>query len=114
MVNARRGEIEAVLDGKLHTLCLTLGSLAELEDAFKVSDLLTLAERFQTGHLSARDIAVLIACGLRGAGHELTFEDVLKMQSDNGIAGFAKIAQHLLSVTFGGGVTQGEEVLPNP
>ena len=32
MANRYRGEIDARLDGKPHTLCLTLGALAELED----------------------------------------------------------------------------------
>ena len=33
-VNRRRGEVAARIDGKDYTLCLTLGALAELEDAF--------------------------------------------------------------------------------
>jgi len=101
MVNKRRGEIDALLDGKTYTLCLTLGALAELEAAFRVDDLMALAERFERGHLSARDIAVLIGCGLRGAGHDIGDEDVLKMRVDQGIAGFARIAQELLAATFG-------------
>lgn len=101
MVNRRRGEIEAVLDGKTYTLCLTLGALAELESAFDAGDLMALAARFEKGHLSARDIAILIGSGLRGAGHDIADEEVLTMQADDGIAGFARISHALLAATFG-------------
>jgi hypothetical protein len=37
--NRHRGEIEARFDGKPYRLCLTLGALAELEDAFAADDL---------------------------------------------------------------------------
>lgn len=100
MANARRGEIEAVLDGRAYTLCLTLGALAELESAFEVNDLIELAARFEQGRLSARDIAVLIGCGLRGAGHAVGDADVMAMRAEDGIAGFAKIAHRLLAATF--------------
>ena len=45
MANRQRGEIEAVLDGRTWTLCLTLGALAELEAALGAGDLLELAKR---------------------------------------------------------------------
>lgn len=35
-VNRRRGETEAVFDGRPHRLALTLGALAELEHASRV------------------------------------------------------------------------------
>lgn len=101
MANLRRGEIDASLDGRTYTLCLTLGALAELEDAFKVDDLMALADRFEKGQLSARDIAILIGCGLRGGGHDIANDDVMKMQAEDGIAGFAQIAHRLLAATFG-------------
>jgi hypothetical protein len=46
MANRRRGEIDAELSGRTYRLCLTLGALAELEDAYG-EDLLTIAERFE-------------------------------------------------------------------
>ena len=57
MANRHRGEISATLDGRERTLCLTLGALAELEAAFGADDLVALASRFESGRLSARDIA---------------------------------------------------------
>src|SRR5262249_59512631 len=71
MPNPHRGEIEACLDGRPYTLCLTLGALAELEHAFGHEDMLALAQRFQSGRLSARDAARIIGAGLRGAGHDI-------------------------------------------
>ncbi|WP_369123161.1 GTA-gp10 family protein, partial [Escherichia coli] len=40
MPNRHRGEIEAILDGERMTLVLTLGALAELEQAFGGEDML--------------------------------------------------------------------------
>ena len=68
MANPHRGEIEAELDGRRFTLCLTLGALAELEGALGERDLLALAERFEKGRIASRDAIRIIGAGLRGAG----------------------------------------------
>ena len=65
MANRQRGEIAAELGGKVYTLCLTLGALAELESGFGVEGLAGLAARFETGALSARDLLKIIGCGDR-------------------------------------------------
>jgi hypothetical protein len=101
MPNPRRGEIEAHLDGKPITLCLTLGALAELEAAFGHEDMLALAERFQSGRLSASDAVRIIGAGLRGAGHDIADDAVARMQADGGAAGFVDIVARLLTATFG-------------
>jgi hypothetical protein len=101
MTNRRRGEIEAEFDGKRFTLCLTLGALAQLESGLGVSDLVALAERFEARRLSARDILRIIGCGLRGAGHALSDEDVANMKVNGGLAAYVKIAADLLAATFG-------------
>ncbi len=49
MVNRQRGEVEAVLDGRAWTLCLTLGALAELEAALDADDLMGLARALRRG-----------------------------------------------------------------
>ncbi|WP_048649184.1 gene transfer agent family protein [Nitratireductor soli] len=100
-VNRRRGEISARLDGTDYRLCLTLGALAELEDAFAADDLNQLVQRFSTGRLSARDMVRVIAAGLRGAGHSLSDREVEAMHCDDGVAGFARIVGALLVATFG-------------
>jgi len=101
MVNRHRGEIEACLDGKAHTLCLTLGALAELECAFGADDMVALAERFSAGRITSRDAIRVIGAGLRGAGHDLDDTAVAQMQVEGGAAGFVTIVAQLLAVTFG-------------
>jgi hypothetical protein len=106
MPNLHRGEIEACLDGKPLRLCLTLGALAELESAFGDTDMLALAERFQSGRLSARDAQLIIGAGLRGAGHDIA-----------DAAGFVDIVARLLAATFGGGAPGSDPAsveLPSP
>ncbi len=101
MANRHRGEINATLDGSEWTLCLTLGALAELEDAFAASDMGALLKRFSTSPLSARDAAKIIAAGLKGGGNNLSLEEVAQMQAEGGAAGFAHIVSQLLAATFG-------------
>ncbi len=101
MANRRRGEIEAVLDGRNYTLCLTLGALAELESGLGVSDLVAVAERFESNRLSAKDILRIIGCGLRGAGHALTDDEISQMKVSGGFAAYVRIAADLLAATFG-------------
>jgi hypothetical protein len=111
LANRHRGEIEAQLDGATFKLVLTLGALAELEDAFGDSDMLALAARFEKGRLSARDCMRVIAAGLRGAGHAVSDADVAAMQSDGGAVGYVDIVARLLTATFGvnAAKVQGEE-----
>ena len=101
MPNSRRGEIEAVLDGRPRTLCLTLGALAELETALDAPDLVALAERFETGHLSAREAVAVIGAGLRGAGGTETDAEVAAMRLDGPAARSMQIVAALLAAAFG-------------
>lgn len=103
MVNRHRGEIAAILDGEPYRLCLTLGALAELEDAFGADDMLGLAQRFEAGRLSARDAIRIIAAGLRGGGNEIDEGQIARMQAEGGAAGFVDIVSRLLTATFGPG-----------
>jgi len=105
MVNRLRGEVEAVLDGRRWTLCLTLGALAELEAALDAGDLLALAKRFEDGKLAARDAIRILGAGLRGAGNDLDDAAVAAMRAEGGAAGYVAIVAELLAATFGG--TQG-------
>ncbi len=82
-------------------MCLTLGALAELENAYGDQDLLALAERFETGRISARDAIEVITAGLRGAGHEVAREDVARWTARGGAAGYVGIVVRLLKATFG-------------
>ena len=101
MANKYRGEVSAEFDGVRQTLCLTLGALAELEEAFGEQDLLSLAERFSSGRIRAGDALRIIGAGLRGAGSTICDADVGKMKVDGGAAGYISIVARLLSATFG-------------
>jgi len=100
MPNPQRGEIEAVLDGRTRTLCLTLGALAELETTLAAPDLVILAERFESGHLSARDAIAVIGAGLRGAGGDETDADVAAMRLDGPATRSMHLVAALLKAAF--------------
>jgi len=100
MANRHRGEVTAHLNGKPHTLVLTLGALADLEDAFDGEDILAVAEHLQSGRLSARDCVKIISAGLRGGGHPVTEAEVADMTVEGGAAGYVRIVADLIAATF--------------
>jgi hypothetical protein len=106
MPNRHRGEIEAEIGGARRTLVLTLGALAELEDAFGAGDMVALAERFGAGRLKARDLIRIIGAGLRGAGEQVSDDDVALMDVEGGAVAYARIAAELIAATFGADETQ--------
>ncbi len=101
--NPHRGEITATLGGRKWRLCLTLGALAGLEAALDVPDLMSLAQRFENGKLASRDLLALITAGLKGAGHDVSEEEVARMASAEGAPGYIRIAARLLAATFPAG-----------
>ena len=101
MANHHRGEISAELGGRTWTLCLTLGALAGLEDAFGASGLAALAQRFEGNTVSARDLVKIIGAGLRGGGATLGDDEVAGLSSPAGLPGYVRIAASLLAATFG-------------
>jgi hypothetical protein len=101
MTNRHRGEIEAEIGGARRRLVLTLGALAELEDAFGADDLVALAERFGAGRLTARDLTRIIGAGLRGAGGNVSDDEVAAMAVAGGAPGYVAIAAALIAATFG-------------
>ncbi|WP_210485627.1 gene transfer agent family protein [Microvirga antarctica] len=112
MANPRRGEVTLRLNDETYTLCLTLGALAELEDAFGVQDLPALAERFGTGRLSSRDLLAILGLGLRGGGHAVSDKALSEMAMSDGIEPLAEAVVALLVNTFGGAPAEG--LNPNP
>lgn len=101
MANPQRGEIEAEFDGKRYRLCLTLGALAELEQAFGEDDMLAVAERFESGRITARDTIRILGAGLRGAGYDIDDRSVAAMRVQGGATGYVEIVARLLAATFG-------------
>lgn len=76
MANLHRGDVSIELGGQRLSLRLTLGGLAELEDALGTGDLAALGARLGSGSLSARDILVILRLGLNGAGHSFTDHEI--------------------------------------
>jgi hypothetical protein len=101
MANRHRGEIEAEIGGVRRRLVLTLGALAELEDAFGADDLVALTERFGAGRMKARDLTRIIGAGLRGAGESVSDDEVAAMAIDGGAQGYVRVAVALIAATFG-------------
>jgi hypothetical protein len=101
MANRHRGEIDAEIGGVRRRLVLTLGALAELEDAFDADDLVALTERFGAGRMKARDLTRIIGAGLRGAGESVSDDEVAAMAIDGGAQGYVRVAAALIAATFG-------------
>lgn len=102
MINRHRGETALMVDGEALPMRLTLGALAELEQAFSVDSLPALGERFAGGRLSARDVTRILAAGLRGAGSSVSEDQVAGLAFDGGLNGAIQAAIALLDATFGG------------
>ncbi len=100
MANRRRGEIAATIGGRSHTLCLTLGALAELESAFGVEDMAALGRWFGTGRLATDDLVKLVGAGLRGGGQPIG-DDEIRTWPGACLPEIAIAVAELLSVTFG-------------
>ncbi len=101
MPNRRRGEVALTLGGRAYTLRLTLGALAELEDAFRVESLAALGARFAAGGLSGRDLAAILGAALRGGGHPLSDAEVADLPLDAGLPAVAAALADALALAFG-------------
>ena len=102
MANRRRGEVPLVIGPDHYTLCLTLGALAELEEALGARDLAGLAERFADGRLASRDLIALLGAALRGGGHTLDDTAVARLPLGGGIEPIAQALGEVLAAAFGG------------
>ncbi|MCK9993630.1 MAG: hypothetical protein Dbin4_02150 [Alphaproteobacteria bacterium] len=103
MANLHRGEISATLDGKSYKLCLTLGALAELEERLGCEDILALAQRFESGRITAREAICVIGAGLRGAGQDISDDAVARMRAEGGVPAYLALVIDLLQAAFGAG-----------
>jgi len=100
MANPWRGDVAVVIDGEPYTARLTLGALAELEEDLAEESLLALVERFESNRFSTRDVLALLNAGLRGGGHQMDPERLLKGEFDGGPMAAAKAAAELLARAF--------------
>lgn len=101
MPNRRRGEVAVEIGGRGFTLCLTLGGLAELEDALGAGDLPDLAQRFAAGRLRAREIVALLGIGLRGGGQPLSDAEVAALPIAGSLDGVLAALGAMLAAAFG-------------
>jgi len=100
MANPHAGEVALVLDGRRHVAKLTLGALAELEEALGDDSLTDLVARLESGAFSSRDTLALIAAGLRGGGWEGEARDLLTVEIEGGPMAAATAAGQLLARAF--------------
>lgn len=100
MPNRRRGEILLDLGGRRLTLCLTLGALAELEDAFGANGIAALGARFEHGDLSARELIRILAIAARGGGENIEDADIAALPVGH-LSAYVKAVADLFTVTFG-------------
>jgi hypothetical protein len=100
MANPWAGEVAIWLDGQRHVAKLTLGALAELEDALEAGSLIDLVERFEEQKFSTRDVLALLVAGLRGGGWQGTGADLLQVEIGGGPVGAARAAAELLARAF--------------
>ena len=100
MANPWRGDVALVINGQQHVARLTLGALAELEDALDEGSLIALVERFEGNAFSSRDVLALLGAGLRGGGSDLSKDDLLQAEIEGGPMAAAKAAAELLARAF--------------
>lgn len=100
MANPHAGEVALILDGQRHVMKLTLGALAELETLLETGGLVELAERFEAGAFSTRDVLALIVAGLRGGGWQGRAEDLMQAEIEGGPMQAARKAAELMARAF--------------
>lgn len=100
MANPWAGEVAVTLNGEARVARLTLGALAELETELATGSLVELAERFEAGRFSARDVLMLVAAGLRGGGWRGTAADLVGADLGGGPVAMVRVAAELLVRAF--------------
>jgi hypothetical protein len=101
MANRHRGDAPLALGGRTLSLRLTLGGLAELEDALGAGDLVGLSERLGQGRLATRDLIAILRIGLKGAGHRLDDAEIEALTLENGLEPILAAVAALFAGAFG-------------
>lgn len=84
-MNASRGECELLIEGKPVMVCLTLGALAELEQAFGCATLAELQARLK--RLSAAEVKRVLGILISGKVTEALLDKVSPGDAARAIAG---------------------------
>ncbi|MBC6407071.1 MAG: gene transfer agent family protein [Rhodobacteraceae bacterium] len=99
-INPWAGECTLILNGTPRVLKLTLGSLAQMEQALSNGSLVELVERFESGVFSAQDVQAVIIAGLRGGGWRGEASTLLDAEIAGGPLEATRIAAQLLVRAF--------------
>ena len=99
-MNPYRGDVALVLDGEAHSMRLTLGALAELEEALGADSMLALVARFENGAFNALDLIALLLAGLRGGGLAIDRSALMAGTIEGGPVAAAKAGALLLKRAF--------------
>jgi len=97
--NPHRGEVQTTIEGQTYILKLTLGALAEIEQALAL-DLLEISERFEAGQVSAGDCLRILGAAFRAGGNDVSDEDVAAMSFDDGPSGALILVAQLVISAF--------------
>lgn len=89
-----------MVDGRDFTMRLTLGALAELESELSTGSLVAVAEKFEGGEISARDLIALLGAGLRGGGADISDAELAAARIEGGAVAAMKAGMALLEGTF--------------
>lgn len=100
MAQRFNGEVILRMNGQDHVMRLTLGALAELEEALATTTLLDLIERIESARFTARDIVAILVAGLRGGGWQGGADDLAQAQIDGGPMAAATAAAQLIQSAF--------------
>jgi hypothetical protein len=100
MANPWTGEVALVIDGDRRVMKLTLGALAELEEALAEKSLVALVQRFESGGFSTRDVLAVLAAGLRGGQSGLDGSALRDADIEGGPVMAARAAAELLARAF--------------
>lgn len=100
MANRWRGDVALSINGKRYVARLTLGALAELEEALAEPSLIALVERFEGNRFSSRDVLALLGAGLRGGGADFSAEALAQAEIAGGPMAAARAAAELLARAF--------------
>ena len=79
--NGARGEVCRELGGRQRRLCLTLGALAEMEDAFAAQGAQALTARLASP--SASDLILILAILLRGGGETVDEAQIARFRASD-------------------------------
>ena len=82
MPNKVRGESGFLAGTERYVMKLTLGALAEIENGLGVSSLSEISNKLKS--LGTMDLATVASALMRGAGHKISPDEVLKLETDLG------------------------------